>query len=156
LTYLYNLSLTAPLGIKTTEASQYHRVIWQPEQVLRNHHILRPNSRRVRLRSPRSVNDGNGFVFVDHFGNVCPSGFLPMSRGNIKTEDLVSIYRTDEIFLRLRNADALTGKCGRCEFREMCGGSRGRAYAETGSLVAADSLCVYDPGPDRRPTVPVA
>ena len=156
LTYLYNLSLTAPFGIKTTEAPQFHRVIWQHEQDLRNHHLLPPNNRRMRLRSPRSVNDGNGFVFVDHLGNVCPSGFLPMIRGNIKTDDLVSIYRTDEIFLRLRNTDALMGKCGRCEFREMCGGSRGRAYAETGSLVASDSLCVYDPGPDRRPAVPVA
>jgi radical SAM protein len=154
LTYLYNVSLTAPFGIKTTEAPQFHRVIWQHEQ--RNHDLLPPDGRRLRLRSPRSVNDGNGFLFVDHLGDVCPSGFLPMARGNVRTDDLVSIYRNDEIFLRLRNADALMGKCGRCEFREVCGGSRGRAYAATGSLVASDPLCAYDPGPDRRPAVPVA
>jgi AdoMet-dependent heme synthase len=156
LTYLYNLSLTAPFGIKTTEAPQFQRVIWQQERDLANHDVLPREDRRSRLRSPRSVNDGNGFLFVDHLGYVCPSGFLPMARGNVRTDDLVSIYRDDEIFRRLRNTDALMGKCGRCEFREMCGGSRGRAYAATGSLVASDPLCAYDPGPDRRPAVPVA
>jgi radical SAM protein len=156
LTYLYNLSLSAPFGIKTTEAPHFHRVIWQREHDLTEHDLLPPTSRRLRLRSPRSVNDGNGFVFVDHLGEVCPSGFLPVSRGNVRTDDLVSIYRDDEIFQRLRDADALMGKCGRCEFREMCGGSRGRAFAATGSLVASDPLCVYDPGPDVRPAVPIA
>lgn len=155
LTYLYDLSLTAPFGIKTTEAPHFHRVVWQHEHLLRDEGLLRTESRWARLRSPRSVNDGNGFVFVDHVGNVCPSGFLPMARGNVRTDDLVSIYRDDEVFQRLRNRDALMGKCGRCEFREMCGGSRGRAYAATGSLVASDPLCAYDPGPEMRPAIPV-
>ena len=156
LTYLYNLSLSAPFGIKTTEAPHFHRVIWQRERDLLERGDLLPSTNRgARLRSPRSVNDGNGFVFIDHLGDVCPSGFLPLSRGNIRTSNLVSIYRDDEIFQRLRNSDALMGKCGRCEFRDICGGSRGRAYAATGSLVASDPLCVYDPGPDVRPAVHV-
>jgi radical SAM protein with 4Fe4S-binding SPASM domain len=156
LTYLYNLSLTAPFGIKTTEAPQFHRVIWQHERELRSHDLMPTNRRQLRLRSPRSVNDGNGFLFIDHRGDVCPSGFLPLARGNVRSDDLVSIYRNDQIFRRLRDADALMGKCGRCEFREMCGGSRGRAYAATGSLVASDPLCAYDPGPDVRSPVPLA
>ena len=155
LTYLYNLSLTAPFGIKTTEAPQFHRVVWQHERALTGDRVLRADSRRTRLRAPRSVNDGNGFVFVDHRGNVCPSGFLPMSCGNVTSGDLVSIYRDDDIFRRLRDADALMGKCGRCEFRELCGGSRARAYAATGSLVASDPLCAYQPGPDIRPAIPI-
>lgn len=156
LTYLYNLSLGAPFGIKTTEAPHFHRVIWQREHGLTDGDFLPSTSRAARLRSPRSVNDGNGFVFIDHVGDVCPSGFLPLARGNVKTDNLASIYRDDEIFQRLRDPDALMGKCGRCEFREICGGSRGRAYAATGSLVASDPLCVYDPGPDVRPAVRVA
>lgn len=156
LNYLYNLSLTAPFGIKTTEAPQFHRVIWQREHGSTPRDPLLAPARAARLRSPRSVNDGNGFLFVDHLGDVCPSGFLPMARGNVRTDDLVSIYRDDQIFRRLRDANALMGKCGRCEFREICGGSRGRAYAATGSLVASDPLCVYDPGPETRPAVPVA
>jgi len=156
LTYLYDLSLTAPFGIKTTEAPHFHRVIWQCERDRPNHGLLPSTSRDARLRAPRSVNDGNGFVFIDHVGEVCPSGFLPIPRGNVRRGDLPSIYRNDEIFQRLRDPEALMGKCGRCEFREICGGSRGRAYAATGSFVASDPLCAYDPGPDRRPVVPVA
>jgi radical SAM protein len=148
LNYLYDLSLEVPFGVKTTEAPHFHRVIWQRERQA----PARPEvgERRPRLRAPRSVTDGNGFVFIDHLGEVCPSGFLPVSRGNVRTDSLVSIYRDDEIFRRLRDPHALMGACGRCEFRTICGGSRARAYAATGSLVASDPLCVYDPGPARR------
>jgi MoaA/NifB/PqqE/SkfB family radical SAM enzyme len=70
-------------------------------------------ARRHQLRAPRSVNGGNGFVFIDHLGNICPSGFLPAPRGNIGSSDLATVYRTDEMFVRLRDANALSGKRGR-------------------------------------------
>ena len=128
--------------------------MWQRERELAP--FVRPSTNpRSRLRSPRSVGDGNGFVFIDHLGEVYPSGFLPVSCGSVRTGDLVSIYRDDKIFRRLRDPDALIGKCGRCEFREICGGSRARAYAATGSLVACDPLCSYEPGPDVQPAVPI-
>jgi radical SAM protein len=147
LNYLYDLSLTSSFGIKTTEAPHYHRVVWQREHE-RNERGLSTESttRRRQLRAPRSVNDGNGFVFVDHLGNICPSGFLPVGRGNIRSIDLADVYRTDEMFVRLRDADSLSGKCGRCRFREICGGSRSRAYATTGAVMASDPLCAYEPG----------
>jgi radical SAM protein len=154
LTWLYNISLTAPFGIKTTEAPHFHRVIWQHDRAL-SRNVVTHTRRRALLRSPRSVTDGNGFVFVDHLGEIYPSGFLPVSRGSVRTGDLAVTYRQDEIFQRLRDADALTGKCGRCEFRAICGGSRARAYAATGSLVASDPLCVYDPGPVAQPAIPM-
>ena len=151
LNYLYDLSLTSPFGIKTTEAPHYQRVVWQREQQrVRDGLPSQTVARRRQLRAPRSVNDGNGFVFIDHVGNICPSGFLPMPRGNVRTAELRKVYRHDEAFGRLRNANALQGKCGRCEFREVCGGSRSRSFAATGALMAADPLCVYDPGPEVR------
>ena len=101
---------------------------------------------RRGLRSPRSVTDGNGFLFVDHVGNICPSGFLPVACGNVRQDSLAEVYRKDPIFRLLRQPDALGGKCGVCEFREMCGGSRARAYTTTGALLAADPLCAYQPG----------
>jgi radical SAM protein len=154
LNYLYDLSLTAPFGIKTTEAPHYQRVVRQRE-ALRERDGLpsRAIERRRQLRAPRSVNDGNGFVFIDHVGNICPSGFLPMPRGNVRTADLRAVYCDDDAFRRLRNADALRGKCGRCEFRDVCGGSRSRSFASTGALMSSDPLCVYDPGPDVRPVI---
>ncbi len=97
------------------------------------------------LRAPRAVNDGNGFVFVDHIGNIYPSGFLPMARGDAREGHLVATYRDDEVFRQLRDPDALRGRCGRCDLRAVCGGSRSRAFAATGDAFAEDPLCVYQP-----------
>ncbi|HWE41980.1 MAG TPA: SPASM domain-containing protein, partial [Gemmatimonadaceae bacterium] len=93
----------------------------------------------------RGVNDGNGFVFVSHRGEIFPSGFMPVSAGNVRTHDLGEVYRNDPMFQSLRNADLLKGKCGACEYRWVCGGSRSRAYALTGDPHAADPLCAYVP-----------
>jgi radical SAM protein len=156
LNYLYDLSLTSPFGIKTTEAPHYQRVVRQREaQRERDGLPSHAVERRRQLRAPRSVNDGNGFVFIDHVGGICPSGFLPMVRGNVRSASLRDVYCDDEAFRRLRNADGLRGNCGRCEFREVCGGSRSRSFASTGALMGADPLCVYDPGPEVRPVVPM-
>jgi radical SAM protein len=152
LNYLYDLSVVSPFGVKTTEAPHYHRVVWQREHE-RTATAVSGVIRRKQLRAPRSVNDGNGFVFVDHLGNICPSGFLPALRGNVRSMSLADVYRTDEMFVRLRDADALSGKCGRCRFRSICGGSRSRAFATTGAVMASDPLCMYEPGPEIEPVV---
>ena len=151
LNYLYDLSLTTPFGIKTTEAPHFHRVIRQREQdaAARGTTGVAGIGRRG-LRSPRSVTDGNGFLFVDHLGNICPSGFLPLVRGNVRTDNLGTIYREDDLFVKLRDTSALAGKCGRCEFRDICGGSRARAFTETGAMMASDPLCAYEPGAPAR------
>lgn len=85
------------------------------------------------------------FVFVDHVGNICPSGFLPMPAGNVRRDDLVTVYREDPLFLALRDPSRLGGRCGRCEHRELCGGSRARAWALTGDPLAADPGCAHEP-----------
>jgi AdoMet-dependent heme synthase len=96
-------------------------------------------------RAARGVSDGRGFVFISHIGDVCPSGFLPLSGGNIKDRPLAEIYQESPLFLKLRNPDALGGKCGRCEYRYLCGGSRARGYAMSGDVMGADPYCAYQP-----------
>ncbi|MEO8092951.1 MAG: hypothetical protein ABI726_09625, partial [bacterium] len=96
-------------------------------------------------RPAKGVNDGRGFMFVSHRGEVMPSGFLPLSAGNVRRRSPVKIYREAPLFRQLRDPRALKGKCGRCEFREVCGGSRARAYALTGDHLAADPTCPYQP-----------
>jgi len=142
LEYLDELSLRVPFGIKTTEAPHYRRVQARREA---QGSLWAPSPGRRQLRAPRAVNDGNGFVFVDHVGNVCPSGFLPMPRGSVREGQLVETYRSDDVFRRLRDPDALTGRCGECELRAICGGSRSRAFAATGDAFAEDPLCAYQP-----------
>jgi radical SAM protein with 4Fe4S-binding SPASM domain len=96
-------------------------------------------------RPVQGVNDGRGFLFVSHLGEIMPSGFLPISAGNVRTSDVVDVYRNHDLFRRLRDPGLLTGKCGVCEFRDVCGGQRGRAYAITGDPLAADPACAYVP-----------
>jgi radical SAM protein len=137
------LAPRVPFGIKTTEAPHFHRVVAQrgPRRA-----PAAARSRGPVGRAPRAVTDGNGFVFVDHLGNICPSGFLPLPAGNVRTDDLTAVYRDDPLFRALREPDALTGRCGLCEFRDGCGGSRARAYAATGNPLAEDPGCAWEPG----------
>lgn len=101
--------------------------------------------RQRELRAPRAVNDGNGFVFVSHIGEVYPSGFLPIACGNVRERPLADIYRHHPTFVALRDPERLKGKCGVCEYRTICGGSRARAYAVTGDPLASDPSCAYVP-----------
>ena len=77
---------------------------------------------------------------------VQPSGFLPLVAGNVRATHPVEIYRHAPLFMRLREPDAFHGRCGRCEFRRICGGSRARAYAASGDPLGEDPLCAYQPG----------
>ena len=132
---LARLSLTAPYEIKTTEGQHYRRVRLQQNGA--------PSSSGAR--APLGINDGKGFVFVSHTGNIQPSGFLPLTAGNVRTDELLDVYRNSSLFRDLRNPSLLKGKCGRCEFRTICGGSRARAYAMTGDYLAEEPLCIYQP-----------
>ena len=96
-------------------------------------------------RAPRGINDGKGFVFVSHTGEVYPSGFLPISGGNVRRQSLADIYRNSPLFRSLRDSKNLEGKCGKCEYREICGGSRARSFAMSGNLFAEEPCCVYEP-----------
>jgi radical SAM protein with 4Fe4S-binding SPASM domain len=101
------------------------------------------------LRHAFGIRDGNGILFVSHRGDVQPSGFLPLVAGNVRTRDVVTIYREAPLFRALREPAGFGGRCGRCEFREVCGGSRARAYASTGDPLAEDPLCAFEPGGGR-------
>lgn len=138
-----------PMAIKTTAGQPFYRVLAQ-------HGLKRTGMKPGRggpagagMRSVTPVNDGNGFVFISHTGEVCPSGFLPLVCGNVRRTPLADIYRNHPQFIALRDPDQLGGKCGRCEFRTMCGGSRSRSYGMTGDPLAADPTCAYIPRADR-------
>ena len=91
------------------------------------------------------INEAKGFVFISHIGAVQPSGFLPISAGNVRNLKLADIYRHSELFRDLRDGAKLKGKCGYCEFRGICGGSRARAYAVSGDPLGPDPCCAYQP-----------
>jgi radical SAM protein with 4Fe4S-binding SPASM domain len=95
--------------------------------------------------TPVATHDARGVVFVSHSGEVRPSEFLPLSAGNIRYRALGAIFRGGDLFVALRDPRNLKGKCSRCEYARVCGGSRARAFAVTGDLFASDPLCAYEP-----------
>ena len=100
-------------------------------------------------RAPLGVSDGKGCMFVSHIGQIFPSGFLPIEAGRFPRDSVVDVYQNAPLFMELRDPDGFGGKCGRCEFRHICGGSRARAYAVTGDYMAAEPDCVYQPAEPR-------
>ncbi len=156
----------APFLLKVTEAPQFRRYVAERDREERGAApaplgpVRDLPARLVRTEgpgqsiglAPRAVNAGNGFLFVSHLGDVFPSGFLPIIAGNIRTQRLAGIYRNSGLFRRLRRPDMLRGSCGACAYTAICGGSRARAYALTGDLLASDPWCVYKPAlPATRP-----
>jgi radical SAM protein len=148
-TKIYGLSKTASFDIKTTEAQHYRRFILQQRVAERRAGVEMLATQEKAAddigRAPRGLNDGKGFVFISHTGEVFPSGFLPMSAGNIRQQELSGLYRESALFRSLRDISNLEGKCGQCEFKEICGGSRARAYALTGNPNAEEPCCSYIP-----------
>jgi len=147
--WLFDLSQTAPFDVKTTAAPAYRRVA-----------IQRANGREGTRkpvtgagfqfqdgldRPTIGINDGKGFAFISHIGDVCPSGFLPLSAGNVSEQHFAEIYSSSPLFTDLRDPDLLKGKCGACKYNVVCGGSRARAYAVHGNYLESDPSCAYRP-----------
>jgi radical SAM protein len=154
LQWLADLSERVPFRVRTTAAQHYRRVLIQRmrEKVAagsqpREFELTGAGYafREGKAPAEKGVNDGKGFCFISHIGDVYPSGFLQMCAGNVRTASLSSIYRDSSLFRSLRDPAQLQGKCGRCEFKEVCGGSRARAWAMTGNHLAEEACCVYQP-----------
>lgn len=160
LQWLYTVSKDAPFHVRTAVTPAYRRVVIQ-----RRREETRASDgeagadapitweqtgagysfRQANAPTGQGVNDGKGFCFVSHIGEVYPSGFLQIPAGNVREQSLSSIYRDSALFRELRNPSLLKGVCGACEFRAVCGGSRARAYAMTGDYLAPDPSCPYTP-----------
>lgn len=149
--WLSDLAGTARFRIKTTEGPHYRRVALQRLGAAGVTTSPRGAADPVGSGGGRFVpgmNDGSGFLFISARGEIQPSGFLPLTAGNVRIDSPVDVYRHHPIFTALRDPDRLGGRCGRCEFRRVCGGSRARAHAATGDFLAEDPLCVYRPAGD--------
>ncbi len=154
--FLYDASQYG-IPVRTAEGPNFRRV-----RVQRQNNDIQPAGRiyehlvsRLRLLEGEpngqytfkltQTGDGKGIMFVGYDGEVYPSGFLPVNSGRVPDDKLTSIYRSNELFIKLRDPRNLKGRCGRCEYRTMCGGSRSRAFAELGDPFQEDPACAYIP-----------
>ena len=141
--WVYDTARGARFHVGTVEAPHYRRYWFQRRL---GEGASREELNKLAMRMGFGVRDGNGVIFVSHKGEVYPAGFLPYPLlGNVKTEPLSGIYRGSPHLVQLREMDLLKGKCGRCEYRWLCGGSRARAYATTGDPMESDPFCAYQP-----------
>lgn len=140
--WMYAASAAAPFAIGATEAPSYRRIAL--DAMLEEGRSL-DEIEATPLAAGFGIRDGNGVVFVSKTGDVYPTGFLPLSGGNVREHSLVDIYQKSAVFVDLHDPARLTGRCGACEYRSICGGSRARAYATTGDALGSDGLCTYEP-----------
>jgi radical SAM protein len=120
--------------VTTTEAPQLRRMVIERRR--------EEGSRAAHHAA--GVRDGNGIMFISHTGDICPSGFLELPAGNVRTDNVADVYRAAPLFQQLRDADNFHGRCGRCEYRWDCGGSRARAFCASGDPLGEDPLCTLE------------
>ncbi len=161
--WLYDLSLKGDFDVKTTAAPMYRRVAIERKRAEAGP-VPGPGTGRINEtfrgagfqyadgldRPVKGVNDGRGFLFISHRAEIMPSGFLPIAAAKVREADIVDVYRNHRLFKELRDPGLLKGRCGICEYRVVCGGQRGRAYAMTGDWLETDPACAYQPSGGRE------
>ena len=142
LNWFYDQREKTPLQLKATCAPHYYRILRER---------ARQDGKRVTFKThgldavTRGCLGGVGFCFISHTGIVQPCGFLDVPCGDVTKVPFGTIWNDSEVFKSLRDYNKLKGKCGRCEYRKVCGGCRARAYEATGDYLAEEPLCSYQP-----------
>ena len=130
------------LFLKPTCAPQFYR-LWRQDAATRGEEI-NPASHGLEAVTKGCLG-GQGFAFVSYRGEVQPCGYLELLAGNIRERRFSEIWDNSEVFQQLRRVDNYRGKCHSCQYRQVCGGCRARAYALTGDVLAEDPICPYEP-----------
>jgi radical SAM protein with 4Fe4S-binding SPASM domain len=145
--WVYDLAQSAPFQIKTTEAPSYRRIALNR---MKKAGMTGREIEQTSVYRGFGIRDGNGIMFISNDGLIYPAGFLPLTAGNVRRDHIVDIYRNSPFFQALHAPNQFRGKCGRCEYRAICGGSRARAFAYTGDPLASDPFCPYEPGSSQK------
>ncbi len=124
-----------PLPLKAICAPQYFRV---EHEVLGKDESEIPSDRKGCLA-------GLHMCFISHKGDVYPCGYLPLSAGNIRKQSFREVWNDSGLFKKLRDSSLLTGRCGACDFKDVCGGCRARGYYAYGDVLAEEPFCDHSP-----------
>ncbi len=170
LNWLYDAEIEGGIELKATCAPHYFRIVRQRQTAERRAGIVRqrpdshrrqeqagdngreghpgghPHGRHAMNAMTKGCLAGTGVCFVSHRGEVFPCGYLPLEAGNIRQQPFRQIWESSPLFAELRDPDLLSGKCGLCEFKRVCGGCRARAYGMTLEYLGEEPFCTYEPG----------
>jgi len=145
LNWIYDrqVELGEKMFFKPTDAPHYLRIVQQRQCQGNNEPAAvsgyNPNS------LTRGCLAGTGFCFISHRGRVQGCGYLDVEAGNIREQTFRQIWADSPLFNELRDLANIKGKCGVCEYKEICGGCRARAYEATGDYLETEPYCVYEP-----------
>jgi radical SAM protein with 4Fe4S-binding SPASM domain len=142
LNWFYDQREKTPLQLKATCAPHYYRILRQRAKKEGKAITFKTHGMDAFTRGCLA---GTGFCFISHRGIVQPCGFLNINCGDITQTSFADIWNVSDVFLSLRNFNNLKEKCGKCEYRKVCGGCRARAYEATGDFLAEEPLCSYQP-----------
>ncbi len=142
MSWIYATSLVAPFIVATTEAPSYRRVALER---MRSEGLTAEQIKGSNAFRGFGIRDGHGIVFVSHTGEICPAGFLPLVVGNVRQDHLADVYRNAPVFKSLHDPTQFEGRCGRCQYHMLCGGSRARAFEASGNALASDPFCTHEP-----------
>lgn len=146
LTWFYRRSLETRMELRATCAPQYYRIVRQERAEARRHGIeLAPLPQHGMHAITKGCLAGTGVCFVSHRGEVFPCGYLPVRAGSLRSQTFREIWDSAPIFQDLRHQELLEGRCGVCEFVNVCSGCRARAYGVTGNYLAEEPSCPYEP-----------
>jgi heme b synthase len=140
--WFYDQRERVPLQLKATCAPHYYRILRQRARA--EGKSVTPQTHGLDAVT-RGCLGGCGFCFISHVGEVQPCGYLDVVCGNVRETPLSTLWSSSEVFRNLRDFDGFKGKCGRCEYRNVCGGCRARAYEITGDYLAEEPFCTYEP-----------
>ena len=142
--WVHAISADASFIVATTEAPSFRRVALEQ---MRADGMTGEQIRQSGATRSYGIRDGHGIMFVSNTGDICPAGFLPLAAGNVRKDRIANIYRDSPLFRQLHDPSQFEDRCGVCDYRTLCGGSRARAFAATGNPLASDPLCQYQPQP---------
>lgn len=155
LNWFYDRSIDSGLELKATCAPHYYRIMRQRRAEARRAGMAVPELASHGMHAvTRGCLAGSGVCFISHEGKVYPCGYLPVEAGNLRRQPFREVWESAQVFLDLRDPDRLEGKCGICEFKQVCLGCRARAFGMMGDYLAEEPFCVYQPrgteGPERH------
>jgi heme b synthase len=146
LNWFYERSLDSKLELKATCAPHYYRIMRQRRAEARRAGQAVPELATHGMHATtRGCLAGSGVCFISHQGEVFPCGYLPVAAGDLRKQSFREVWENAQVFANLRDPDQLEGKCGICEFKQVCLGCRARAFGMTGNYLAEEPFCIYQP-----------
>ena len=148
LNWFYERSREKKIQTKATCAPHYYRIL---RQRAKEEGISLSVATHGMDAVTRGCLAGSAVCFISHKGEVFPCGYLPLEAGNVLNTPFHEIWENSQIFHQLRDSGNLKGKCGLCEFKNVCAGCRARAFGEMGDFLAEEPYCTYQPRKTESP-----